>query len=67
MLKPPFAVPIRVREPRDRVEYGLAAPMQQFAGLLEALPRNFAYGLKALLEKRGGKSGRWVRSPGESG
>src|SRR5437764_282984 len=32
----------------------LAAPMQQFAGLLQALPRNFAYGLKALLDERGG-------------
>jgi hypothetical protein len=28
--------------------------MQQFAGLLQALPRNFAYGLKALLDERGG-------------
>jgi hypothetical protein len=27
--------------------------MQQFAGLLQALPRNFAYGLKALIEQRG--------------
>src|SRR4051812_31335451 len=32
----------------------LAAPMRQFAGLLQALPRNFAYGLKALLDERGG-------------
>jgi large subunit ribosomal protein L10 len=32
----------------------LAAPMVQFAGLLEALPRNFAYGLKALIDQRGG-------------
>ena len=31
-----------------------AAPMQQFAGLLEALPRNFAYGLSALIEQKGG-------------
>lgn len=31
----------------------LAQPMQQFAGLLQALPRNFAYGLKALAEKGG--------------
>jgi large subunit ribosomal protein L10 len=29
----------------------LAAPLQQFAGLLQALPRNFAYGLKALMEQ----------------
>jgi large subunit ribosomal protein L10 len=32
----------------------LAAPMQQLAGLLAALPRNFAYGLKALIDKQGG-------------
>ena len=31
----------------------LAAPLQQFAGLLEALPRNFAYGLKALIDQGG--------------
>jgi len=32
---------------------GLAAPMVQFAGLLQALPRNFAYGLAALIEQSG--------------
>jgi large subunit ribosomal protein L10 len=32
----------------------IAAPMRQFAGLLQALPRSFAYGLSALIEKRGG-------------
>lgn len=32
----------------------MAAPMQQFAGLLQAVPRDFAYGLKALIEKGGG-------------
>ncbi len=37
-----------------RIAGAFAAPMVQFAGLLEALPRNFAYGLKALLEKMGG-------------
>lgn len=31
----------------------MAAPMQQFAGLLQALPRDFAYGLKALIEQGG--------------
>jgi large subunit ribosomal protein L10 len=34
----------------------LAQPMQQFAGLLQALPRNFAYGLKALADKGGANS-----------
>ena len=37
-----------------RLAGAMAAPMQQFAGLLQALPRNFAYGLKALLDERGG-------------
>ena len=32
----------------------LAAPMRQFASLLQALPRSFAYGLSALIDKRGG-------------
>jgi large subunit ribosomal protein L10 len=45
-------------EPREvllsRLAGGLAAPMQQFASLLEALPRNFAYGLKALIDQKGG-------------
>ena len=37
-----------------RLAGGIAAPMVQFAGLLQALPRNFAYGLKALIEQGGG-------------
>jgi large subunit ribosomal protein L10 len=44
--------------PRDvvlaRVAGALAGPLQQFAGLLQALPRNFAYGLKALIDQTGG-------------
>jgi large subunit ribosomal protein L10 len=32
----------------------LAAPLRQLAGLFEALPRNLAYGLSALVEQRGG-------------
>lgn len=46
--------------PRDellaRLAGGMAAPMVQFAGLLQALPRNFAYGLQALIDQ-GGASG----------
>jgi large subunit ribosomal protein L10 len=42
--------------PRDvllaRIAGALAAPMQQMAGLLQALPRNLAYGLSALIEQR---------------
>jgi large subunit ribosomal protein L10 len=35
-----------------RLAGGMAAPMQQFAGLLQALPRNFAYGLRALIDQK---------------
>jgi len=42
--------------PRDvllaRIAGGLAAPLQQFASLLQALPRNLAYGLAALRDER---------------
>ena len=36
-----------------RLAGGMAAPMQQFAGMLQALPRNFAYALSALIEQGG--------------
>jgi large subunit ribosomal protein L10 len=32
----------------------MAAPLRQLAGLLQALPRNLAYGLAALVDQRGG-------------
>src|SRR5205807_6999589 len=32
----------------------MAAPLQQLAGLMPALPRNFAYGVRALADKQGG-------------
>jgi large subunit ribosomal protein L10 len=35
-----------------RMAGALAAPMQQLAGLLQALPRNLAYGISALVEQR---------------
>jgi large subunit ribosomal protein L10 len=42
--------------PRDvllaRIAGALAAPMQQMASLLQALPRSLAYGLSALIEQR---------------
>jgi large subunit ribosomal protein L10 len=31
----------------------MAAPLQTFAGLLQALPRNMAYGLRALIDQKG--------------
>ena len=34
----------------------LQAPIAQFASLLAALPRNFAYGLKALIDQHGGEA-----------
>jgi large subunit ribosomal protein L10 len=43
---------------RDRMLAQLAgafaAPLQQFASLLQAAPQNLAYGLRALLDQRGG-------------
>ncbi len=45
-----------------RLAGGIAAPMQQFAGLLQALPRNLAYGLKALIEQ-GGAPGAAAGAP----
>lgn len=38
----------------SRLAGSMAAPLTQMAGLLEALPRNLAYGLAALLAQRGG-------------
>ncbi len=32
----------------------IAAPLRQMAGLLKAVPQNFAYGLSALIDQRGG-------------
>src|SRR5437763_4696768 len=32
----------------------MAAPLQQMAGLLAAIPRNFAYGIRALADQQGG-------------
>jgi large subunit ribosomal protein L10 len=47
--------------PRDvvlsRLAGALAAPLQQFAGLLQAVPRNLAYGLQALIDQRTGPEG----------
>jgi large subunit ribosomal protein L10 len=42
-----------------------AAPMQRFAGLMAALPRNFAYGLAALVEAGGGSPAE-TSSPAEA-
>lgn len=45
-------------EPREvllaKLAGALAAPMVQLAGLFEALPRSFAYGLQALIDQQGG-------------
>ena len=43
----------------------IAAPMVQFAGLLQAIPRNFAYGLKALIDE-GGAAGAPESAPSAS-
>jgi large subunit ribosomal protein L10 len=56
--------------PRDellaRLAGGLAAPMVQFAGLLQALPRNLAYGLKALIDQGGALGAPAEATPDEA-
>ena len=56
-LSPEDARALADIQPREvllsRLAGGFAAPMQSFAGLLQALPRNFAYGLKALIDEGG--------------
>lgn len=42
----------------------MAAPMQQLAGLLQALPRNLAYGLAALRDKKEAEGGSPAAAPG---
>jgi large subunit ribosomal protein L10 len=49
-----------------RLAGALAAPMQQFAGLLAAVPRNFAYGLKALLDQGGASAANGAAAPAEA-
>ncbi len=44
----------------------MAAPMQQFAGLLQAVPRDFAYGLQALIEKGGSGDAPAAEAPAEA-
>lgn len=55
-------------EPREvllaRLAGGIAAPLQHFAGLLQALPRNFAYGLKALIDQAGASGTDQADAPG---
>ncbi len=46
-----------------QVAGGFAAPMQQLAGLIEALPRNLAYGLAALVAKRGDDGAAEAEAP----
>lgn len=38
----------------SQIAGALAAPMQQFAALLQAVPQKFAYALSALIDERGG-------------
>jgi large subunit ribosomal protein L10 len=44
----------------------LSAPMQQLAGLLEALPRNLAYGISALLDQKRPEGGGEAPASAES-
>ena len=47
-----------------RIAGGIAAPLQQFAGLLQALPRNLAYGLAALRDQRSAGAEPEAAGPG---
>ena len=57
-------------EPREvllaKLAGAMAAPMQQFAGLLQALPRNLAYGLKALIDQGGAPGAPAAEAPAET-
>jgi large subunit ribosomal protein L10 len=56
--------------PRDvllaQLAGAIAAPLRQFAGLLQALPRNLAYGLSALVDQRGGVPAEATAVPTET-
>jgi len=43
----------------------MAAPMQQFAALLKAVPQNFAYGLQALIDEGGAPGAPASEAPAE--
>ncbi|HUF32244.1 MAG TPA: 50S ribosomal protein L10 [Acidimicrobiales bacterium] len=59
------AVPPR-EELLARLAGGLAAPLQGFAGLLQALPRNLAYGIKALIDQGGAPGAPTDAAPAET-
>ena len=46
-----------------RLAGAMAAPMQQLAGLMQALPRNLAYGLAALRDKKASEGGEPAAAP----
>lgn len=58
VLSAPAAAALADLPSRDvllaRLAGGLAAPLRQLAGLMQALPRNLAYGLRALVDQQGG-------------
>ena len=49
---PPWPTCRPARSLLARLAGAFQAPLVKFAGLLQALPRNFAYGLKALIDQR---------------
>ena len=48
-----------------RLAGGFQAPLAQLAGLIQALPRNLAYGLKALIDQRGGAPADGAAAPAD--
>ena len=57
-------------EPREvllaKLAGAIAAPMTQLAGLLQALPRDMAYGLKALIDQGGASGAPVADAPSEA-
>jgi large subunit ribosomal protein L10 len=57
-------------EPREvllaKLAGAIAAPMTQLAGLLQALPRDMAYGLKALIDQGGASGAPMADAPSEA-
>jgi len=56
-------------EPREvllaKLAGAISAPMTQFAGLLQALPRDMAYGLKALIDQGGAPGAPAAEAPAD--
>jgi large subunit ribosomal protein L10 len=70
LLSPSDLAALAELPPREvllaRLAGALAAPMQQMASLLKALPQNLAYGISALIEEKGGVAEPAPAEPAEA-